>query len=212
MGIGATDSAGPAIARVDGGNFCIPACPAPRKAHADPPSFAEARSHGDPSLLANARPLVDPRACARAGAWIRPRTWCWSALYLRGATLYAALGNDLRSGERHHQPSREQRQSQQSHPATPPPVHSCVKLSLEEARRHAAALPGGRRPALFHSRLLGPSSPEIAAHYAATMISKPPKIMRLASKGIFSGLLIMFLSRGSFMTLALMRSRSARDL
>jgi hypothetical protein len=40
---------------------------------------------------------------------------------------------------------------------------------------------------------------------------KPPQIMRLASKGnpLSS---IIFASRLSFMTLALMRSRSARDL
>lgn len=203
MGIGATDSAGPAIACVDGGYFRVAARPAPRKAHADPPSFAEARSHGNPSLLANARPLVYPRACARAGAWIRPRTWCRSPLYLWWATLDPTLGQDLRSRQRH-QPHREQRQPQQPHPATPPPELASLKLSLEEARRHAADLPE------TGPTIAGSTSP--VGHYAATMTSKPPKIMRLASKGIFSELLIMSLSRGSFMTLALMRSRSARDL
>ena len=74
MGIGATDSAGPAIACVDGSYFRVAARPPPRKAHADPSSFAETRGHGNPSLLANARPLVYPRPWTRAWAGVRSGT------------------------------------------------------------------------------------------------------------------------------------------
>src|SRR5215468_8910557 len=54
---------------------------------------------------------------------------------------------------------------------------------------------------------------KVVIEYAqpSTMTLKPPQNMRLPSKGIALGS-IMSARRGSFITLALMRSRSARDL
>ena len=48
-------------------------------------------------------------------------------------------------------------------------------------------------------------------NYISTLLLKPPQNMRLASKGIFFGSIILA-SRGSFITFFMMRSRSARDL
>src|SRR5262245_361259 len=87
---------------------------------------------------------------------------------------------------------------------------SVVGCNRARARLHGCCLPPMQRPNVERSVRRNRACARLAP-YASTNTSKPPKIMRLPSK-ILESMSIICRMRGSFITLALMRSRSARDL
>jgi hypothetical protein len=123
-GVAATNPAGSAVAGIDGSDFGLALCPAPCKSDTHISPVAKPCRHGHPAFLTRAGPLIYARPWA--GTWARSwiRGWSWSSLHLRGTTLHAALGKNLRPCQPHNS-SHEHRESQQPHP----PLHLSKRSS-----------------------------------------------------------------------------------
>ena len=94
-----------------------------------------------------------------------------------------------------------------SHGVVRPELKACPELNRRDERR-AIDIDGQFS---VHAELVEAFRTFFVHAQPSTRTLNPPQNMRLPSKGIALGSIISA-SRGSFMTFALMRSRSARDL